>query len=177
MSGFWPLAPLRVFEPSPVTTAPRWDRALFARAASILFLALFCSAPGWASAIQPLRVNSTYSSLLHPENDLHRLPAHVSELTPTSATMAGANCESTQPAEALLTPDPLLPIAPDGPLVRVSFVIGPDGRVYSPFVLYSAGAHEDAAVLRAVRAWRFRPALCNGVPTDSEVRVRFGIHE
>ncbi len=92
-------------------------------------------------------------------------------------TLAVPSCESVQPAEALLTPDPLLPIAPDGPLVRVSFVIGPDGRVHSPFVLYSGGSNEDAAVLRAVRGWRYRPALCNGVPTDSEVRVRFSIHE
>jgi outer membrane biosynthesis protein TonB len=30
-------------------------------------------------------------------------------------------------------------------------------------------------VLHAVRAWRYRPALCNGVPTDSEVRVRFTV--
>jgi hypothetical protein len=26
-----------------------------------------------------------------------------------------------------------------------------------------------------VRRWRYRPALCNGVPTDSEARVQFGI--
>jgi hypothetical protein len=26
-----------------------------------------------------------------------------------------------------------------------------------------------------VRRWRYRPALCNGVPTESEARIQFGI--
>lgn len=87
-----------------------------------------------------------------------------------------ASCESVQPPEALLTPDPPLASEHDSLLVRVSFVIGADGRVHSAFVLYSGSADEDAAVLRAVLGWRYRPALCNGVPTDSEARIRFSIH-
>jgi TonB family protein len=145
--------------------------------ASIFFLLALSCAPGWSSAIRPVRVNPRRVSLSQSELFLGRAPAHAFELTPTMPTMALPTCESVRPAEALLTPDPLLPIAPDGPLVRVSFVIGSDGRVHSAFVLYSGGANEDAAVLRAVRGWRYRPALCNGVPTDSEVRVRFSIHE
>jgi TonB family protein len=59
--------------------------------------------------------------------------------------------------------------------VRVSFIVGADGRVHSPFILDSGGSRGDQVVLRAVRRWRYRPALCNGVPTDSEARVQFGI--
>jgi hypothetical protein len=28
-------------------------------------------------------------------------------------------------------------------------------------------------VLNTVRAWRYRPAMCNGVPTESEAKVGF----
>jgi TonB family protein len=59
--------------------------------------------------------------------------------------------------------------------MRVSFIVGSDGRVHSPFILDSGGAEEDQIVLHAVRLWRYRPALCNGVPTDSEAQVRFSI--
>ncbi len=86
-------------------------------------------------------------------------------------------CENVEAPQALLTPDPLLPREPDGLPMRVSFIIGSDGRVHSAFVLYSGGAEDDEAVLHAVRTWRYRPATCNGVPTDSEVRVRFSIRE
>jgi TonB family protein len=62
-----------------------------------------------------------------------------------------------------------------GVRVRVSFIVGADGRVHSPFILDSGGTREDQVVLRAVGRWRYRPALCNGVPTDSEARIQFGI--
>jgi hypothetical protein len=39
----------------------------------------------------------------------------------------------------------------------------------------SGSPEEDRLVLRTVTLWRYRPALCNGVPTDSEARVRFMI--
>ena len=59
--------------------------------------------------------------------------------------------------------------------VRVSFIIGSDGNVHSAFILNSGSPEEDRLVLRTVNLWRYRPALCNGVPTDSEARVRFMI--
>jgi TonB family protein len=57
----------------------------------------------------------------------------------------------------------------------VSFIVGTDGHVHSAFILDSGGPNEDKVVLRTIRTWRYRPALCNGVPTDSEARVRFTI--
>jgi TonB family protein len=73
----------------------------------------------------------------------------------------------------LLTPDPLLPVQDEDLKVRVSFIIGADGQVHSAFILDSGGPEEDERILRVIRFWRYRPAMCNGIPTDSEALVRF----
>jgi hypothetical protein len=61
--------------------------------------------------------------------------------------------------------------------LTVSFVVGIDGRVYGPLVLegMSQGVRADQArpVVDAVRTWRFRPAVCNGAPTEAEAKVEF----
>lgn len=84
-----------------------------------------------------------------------------------------SSCEATRPPEALATPSPLLGTPKESAKVKVSFIIGTDGRVHSPFILESAGAADDQVVLDAVRTWRYRPAMCNGVPTESEARIGF----
>jgi hypothetical protein len=94
------------------------------------------------------------------EKTLRRVPAHISEFSPVSQPLALPKCGNVRPPEALLTPDPLLHAQDDDMNVRVSFIVGSD---------------EDGIVLRAVRFWRYRPALCNGVPTDSEALIRFTI--
>jgi TonB family protein len=109
------------------------------------------------------------------EKSLRRMPAHISEFSPVSEPLALPKCGNVRAPEALLTPDPLLNVHDDDLRVRVSFIVGSDGHVHSAFVLDSGGPGEDQIVLRAVRFWRYRPALCNGVPTDSEARVRFSI--
>jgi len=84
-----------------------------------------------------------------------------------------ARCEDVQPPEALTTPNPLvMPVRQSG-RVKVSFIIGTDGRVHSPLILESAGPVGDRGVLSAVRIWRFRPATCNGVPTEIEDKIEF----
>jgi len=100
----------------------------------------------------------------------------MSQYSPVSPPLALPKCGEVRPPEALLTPDPLLNVEDDDLNVRVSFIVGADGHVHSAFVLDSNGPEEDQIVLRAVRFWRYRPALCNGVPTDSEALVRFSIH-
>lgn len=82
-------------------------------------------------------------------------------------------CESVQPPEALTTPDPLFASSASGRRVKVSFIIGIDGRVHSPLILESAGIAGDRRVLQTVRTWRYRPATCNGVPTETEGKVEF----
>ncbi len=57
--------------------------------------------------------------------------------------------------------------------VKVSFIIGADGRVHSPLILVSGGPAGDRNVLQTVRAWRYRPATCNGVPTETEGKIEF----
>ncbi len=134
----------------------------------------------WCTPVVPGRVHSLRAPLGESERHLVRVPAHISEFNPVSEPLALPRCGNVRPPEALLTPDPLLPAQnkdeEDDVPVRVSFIVGSDGHVHSAFVLNGAGPDEDAAVLRAVRQWRYRPALCNGVPTDSEARVRFIVH-
>ena len=137
----------------------------------LILSAVFAS----SSAVLPLRVSPQQTPLSQSERCLRRVPAHISEFTPLSEPLALPKCGSVRPPEALLTPDPLLPADDDDLFVRVSFIVGSDGHVHSAFVLTGARFDEDEAVLHAVRQWRYRPALCNGVPTDSEARIRFSI--
>lgn len=82
-------------------------------------------------------------------------------------------CAAVEPPQALTTPDPLFTTATNGRKVRVSFIIGTDGRVHSPLILESAGVAGDRRVLQTVRTWRYRPATCNGVPTETEGKIEF----
>jgi TonB family protein len=85
------------------------------------------------------------------------------------------SCEQVEAPVALATPDPLLTPAGRGKRVRVSFIIGTDGRVHSPLILESAGMAGDRHVIDTVRRWRYRPAKCNGVPTETEGKIEFSI--
>jgi len=93
----------------------------------------------------------------------------------TMARNAARNggCEAVRPPEALATPNPLLDTPGLSSAVTVSFIIGIDGRVHSPLILEGLGPAEDRIVLDAVRSWRFRPATCNGVPTEAEGKIAF----
>jgi TonB family protein len=86
---------------------------------------------------------------------------------------ARAVCQAVQPPEALTTPNPMLGVAAYGRKVKVSFIVGTDGRVHSLLILESAGLSGDRDVLQVVRSWRYRPATCNGVPTEIEGKVEF----
>ena len=98
---------------------------------------------------------------------------HGSEFAAMARPASRPECEAVQPPQALATPDPLLEGADLNTRVSVSFIIGTDGRVHSALILESAGPSEDRTILDAVRFWRYRPAMCNGVPTESEARVEF----
>ena len=82
-------------------------------------------------------------------------------------------CADVQPPQALTTPDPLLTSSASSGKIKVSFIIGTDGRVHSPLILESAGVAGDRRVLQTVRTWRYRPATCNGVPTETEGKIEF----
>jgi TonB family protein len=90
---------------------------------------------------------------------------------------ARPRCEASSAPEPLTTPNPLLDIPDLAITISVSFIIGTDGRVHSPLILESAGTAPDRKVLNAVRSWRYRPAMCNGVPTEAEGKIEFSSHQ
>src|ERR1700686_3640553 len=145
--------------------------------AALVSSAALSGALAWCTVTSPspFRIIPHRVPLAQLEKTLRRVPAHISEFSPVSEPLALWKCGNVRPPEALLTPDPLLHAKDDDLNVRVSFIVGSDGHVHSAFVLNSGGPDEDQIVLRAVRFWRYRPALCNGVPTDSEALIRFSI--
>jgi TonB family protein len=111
-----------------------------------------------------------------PERELvaWRPLAKASQFSDIPHTAAAASsCGDVQPPQALTTPAPLMIHTSTTTKVKVSFIIGTDGRVHSPLILESAGASGDRNVLRTVRTWKYRPATCNGVPTEAEGKIEF----
>ena len=65
------------------------------------------------------------------------------------------------------------PIMRPRAVAKIDFIIGYDGRVYSPFFLVSYNINERE-VMNVVKSYRFHPMTCNGVPVDSEGIVTLG---
>ena len=131
-------------------------------------------ASGFASVGSiPGRIGGGQVSLAEREHRVWSAPVHDSEFAAMAHPAVRAECGAVQPPQALATPDPLLDETDLNSRVSVSFIIGIDGRVHSALILESAGPSEDRTILDAVRLWRYRPALCNGVPTESEAKVEF----
>ena len=108
------------------------------------------------------------------ENQVARTLIRGSQFVNVPHLSSRTACEQIQPPEALTTPDPLLTrIMGPGQKIKISFIIGIDGRVYSPLILESVGIAGDRRVLQTVRTWRYRPAICNGVPTETEGKIEF----
>ncbi len=142
-----------------------------------LFLAALAGVASVSANMAPSARRSTpLSPLALRERSLRRAPAHRVEFAPIHATAFSSSCASTRPPEALLTPDPIMQDLSEDMPIRVSFIVGADGRVHSAFILDSGGRDQDRRILRAVGHWRYRPALCNGVPTPMEARVSFVLH-
>jgi hypothetical protein len=141
--------------------------------ATAALLTVFGGVLGWCAALDTSRVELGRAPLTLREQRLRHVPVHASEFSPLAEPLALPRCGASTPPEALATPDPLLKIENADQRVRVSFIVGVDGHVYSPFIMDSGGPSEDQVVLHVVKRWRYRPALCNGVPTDSEARVLF----
>ena len=119
-------------------------------------------------------VKSAHSSTLElRERQLSQTLRRAAQYSDVPHISSRPACAAVEPPEALTTPDPLFTTAANGRKVRVSFIIGTDGRVHSPLILESAGVAGDRRVLQTVRTWRYRPATCNGVPTETEGKVEF----
>src|SRR5580698_1370519 len=168
---------MKCFWPS-TQSGPRLGKmgALAAGLSLVIFFLSGGSAWCGVAPSAPSRVAPPRIPLSTREKTLQVAPEHISEFAPVSQPLALPQCGDVRPPEALLTPDPLLDVQVNDLAVRISFIVGTDGHVHSAFILDSSGPSEDQIVLNAVRFWRYRPALCNGVPTDSEALVRFSIH-
>jgi len=142
----------------------------------LLVLILIFPTMGAASISNATPLMRRISSAESPRG-IWRTPARKSQFIDVArSSSVVSRCEDTQPPEALATPNPLLMSAENGSRVKVSFIVGTDGRVHSPLILESAGPIGDRNVLRTVRYWRYRPATCNGVPTETEGKVEFFSH-
>jgi TonB family protein len=113
------------------------------------------------------------ATLEQRERQVWRARARAAEFVSVPHGSVRASCEDVQPPQPLTTPDPLFTSSSRGHRVKVSFIIGIDGRVHSPLILESAGLSGDRHVLDTVRMWRYRPATCNGVPTETEGKIEF----
>ncbi|HUO17687.1 MAG TPA: TonB family protein [Verrucomicrobiae bacterium] len=116
------------------------------------------------------------ATLQHRERKLAKLMVRASQFANVPHISALPQCEDVQPPEELATPDPLFAPGAHGKRVKVSFIIGVDGHVHSPLILESAGIAGDRHVLETVRTWRYRPATCNGIPTETEGKIEFSSH-
>jgi TonB family protein len=134
---------------------------------------LIVAIPAASTASVPIpSPRSRQAVLVERERQVWKTPKRAAEFSDIPHVSARSRCEDTQPPQALTTPDPLL--VPSGAgKVKVSFIVGSDGRVHSPLILQSAGPVGDRNVLRTVRTWRYRPATCNGVPTEAEGKIEF----
>jgi len=136
-------------------------------------LVVISSAVGLASVKSLSFQGLARPSISGQERQVWTSAVHDSQFAALQHTAARPGCEATQPPQALATPDPLVDEPEPNAKVTVSFIVGIDGRVHSPLVLASTGSPEDRTILDAVRTWRYRPATCNGVPTDAEAKVEF----
>jgi hypothetical protein len=140
------------------------------------FLALIASLPALCLASvesAPVRIAGGQAPLTAREHRLWNAAIHDSEYATMVHSASRTSCGAAEPPQALATPDPLLEEVDLNSKVSVSFIIGTDGHVHSPLILESAGPSEDRTILDAVLYWRYRPARCNGVPTDAEAKVEF----
>jgi TonB family protein len=128
----------------------------------------------WSSAGDVLvRAPRTQVTLVQRERQLWSAAVHDSNFSPMTRVAVRSACEAAEPPQALATPEPLLDTPVSNTKLTVSFIVGTDGRVHSPLILESLGPSEDRIVLDAVRNWRYRPATCNGVPTEAEAKIAF----
>ena len=87
---------------------------------------------------------------------------------------AHSRCPAVLPPKPLATPMPTLPKAGRRNL-KISFVIGVDGRLHKLAVVNSAGRAVDARAFNTLRQWRYEPATCRGVPIEAEGTVEFPV--
>ncbi len=146
---------------------------MMSRRCGALVLLIMSSHLGAASVEKASRVSTHQPDLLKRQQQFETMTFRAANFDAMSLMTTHISCEATEPPEALATPDPLFGPSMAATQIAVSFIVGTDGRVHSPLMLESLGPSGDRIVLDAVRAWRYRPATCNGVPTEVEGKIAF----
>ena len=83
----------------------------------------------------------------------------------TPVKSGGRTCATFTPPQALSERAPVG--LQNDTQARVNFVVTRDGEV-SGIVVLQLSAGDERDLIGAVMGWRFRPAMCDGVPTESE---------
>lgn len=112
-------------------------------------------------------------SIENREQQAFRLTRHTAVYRSIFRVDSRPTCENTNMPQPLATPNPVVGVMEARRRIVVNFIVGIDGRVHSPFILDGAGTTQGKDVLHTLRAWRYRPATCNGIPTDAEAKVEF----
>lgn len=155
------------------TIAPKMVQSMLSKLWPLLLIFL-ASVPGSArTEWAPDRVSRAQIPLAVHERQVWISVVRDSRFAAVPHASTRPGCQAASAPEPLATPNPLLDIADLTITISVSFIVGTDGHVHSPFILESAGASPDRKVLNAVRSWRYRPALCNGVPAEAEGKIEF----
>jgi TonB family protein len=136
----------------------------------VMLAILITAMPGEVAALTPPAPR--FNSFEQRERQMSRT-ARASQFSGVPHVSASWTCEDVEPPQPLTTPNPLFTPSSQGRSVTVSFIVGTDGLVHSPLILESAGMAGDRHVLEIVRTWRYRPATCNGVPTETEGKIEF----
>lgn len=123
---------------------------------AVLLIGLFAS----ASAAVRSRISRPASLMLSVEN------AHWKQLarfTPVKDT--ARSCAAFTPPQAISERAPVG--LENDTKARLNFVVTRDGEV-SGLVVLHLSAGDERNLVGAVMGWRFRPATCDGVATESE---------
>jgi len=144
---------------------------LIAPPGRIVSTLLLLAIPAVTRALTTFPPQMRSATLTQNEPHISGRPTRAAQFVAVPHTRSA--CEKIQPPQPLTTPDPLFTFSNRGEKVKVSFIVGTDGRVHSPLILESAGIAGDRRVLDTVRTWRYRPATCNGVPTETEGKIEF----
>jgi TonB family protein len=139
-------------------------------------LLLLLGAISAASAPREKLTPDAARALSMREQRIFRPAAHDEKFADVPHAMAPSHCEQMRPPQALTTPDPALLLDDSDEALTVSLIVGADGDVHSPLILQGGDRQQQEAVLNAVRHWRYRPATCNGVPTEAEAKIEFSRH-
>jgi TonB family protein len=91
----------------------------------------------------------------------------------------GAPAQQVVPSEEYIPAEPVKKAPPDYPTaavsrlqegwVQVSFIVSEKGDVIEPMIEQSSNAIFDAPTLRAIRDWRYKPAMLNGKPVEQSM--------